>query len=347
MDAINDEKKINQFVTKYDKTTRCLYLMYKFLSGEKIYISKIAKKLECSTKSIKRDIETIMTLQNELGIPMNIKHFGGQAGKLKYYKLESEKNVLSVVDIFIIVRILFGSRVLCKNEMNSIIMKLKYQLSTIGDSEDIKEIIKIVDKEFSNYSGVLSNNLLDNMSKLLQCIVDKNKIKIRYEKMNKDIVIREVSPISVIFSEYYFYLLAYDNKDVDDAGKQKLKHFRVDRIINIVCHDEVFNYSDGFSVGEYRKKLQYMYPLRKEPVRFKFSGPSLKAIEDKLVNCIWDNENCKNGEYNIRVDDSSEGLKMFLLSQGSNVEILGNTSFKEEFKAEVAKMYEIYFGKNK
>ena len=60
-----------------------------------------------------------------------------------------------------------------------------------------------------------------------------------------------------MFSEYYFYLIAW----FADDSKDYPAVFRVDRISNVNCSEEKFKipYSERFEEGEFRKRIQFMY----------------------------------------------------------------------------------------
>ena len=67
---------------------------------------------------------------------------------------------------------------------------------------------------------------------------DKKVITIKYYKMNRDLVKHKIKPLSIMFSEYYFYLIAYK---CDEEIPNTPVYFRIDRISEITVHRE--NYS--------------------------------------------------------------------------------------------------------
>ena len=93
--------------------------------------------------------------------------------------------------------------------------------------------------------------------------------------------------------------------------------------------------------GELRKKSQFMWPGPSRRIRFEFSGPSLQAILDriptaKVVERI-------DGKSIIEAEVFGDGIKMFLLSQGSWVKVLAPDNFVQEMKDEICKMQSLYF----
>ena len=52
------------------------------------------------------------------------------------------------------------------------------------------------------------NALIDNLWDLIQMIDEKRLVTITYYKMNRENIKRKIKPVSLMFSEYYFYLIA-------------------------------------------------------------------------------------------------------------------------------------------
>ena len=155
-----------------------------------------------------------------------------------------------------------------------------------------------------------------------------------------------VEPISILFSEYYFYLNAYI-VEKDDSGKYVHKYnypaiFRIDRIKNYKHLDEKFkvSYANRFEEGEFRKKVQFMYAGKLQKVVLKFYGENPEPILDRLPTARiieqYDNE-CT-----IEAEVFGKGVIIWLLSQGSKVEVLKPQSMREEMKSVLTDMLQLY-----
>ena len=121
-----------------------------------------------------------------------------------------------------------------------------------------------------------------------------------------------------MFSEYYFYLIAWffdDSKDYPAV-------FRIDRISNIKCKNEKFSipYKDRFEEGEFRKRVQFMYSGPLKTIRFEFSGPSLEAILDRIPTAQIVAQDEK--KTTLKAECYGDGILMWLRTQGENVKIL-------------------------
>lgn len=152
-----------------------------------------------------------------------------------------------------------------------------------------------------------------------------------YERLNKGETVNKekladefgVSPKTIqrdlMFSEFYFYLIAFS---VDDSVKHPVI-YRVDRIADMKPTGEKFSvpYKDRFSDGEFRKRIQFMCSGELKKVRFEYSGV-LKAILDRLTTAKIISEN--NGVYTMVAEAYGDGIDMWLRSQGKLVKIINN-----------------------
>ena len=100
---------------------------------------------------------------------------------------------------------------LSKEDLLNLIAKLK-RMTTPKDREQFENLIR---KELYHYHEIKSdcNMVIDYLWKLIQAIEDKQILTITYYKMNREQVKRKIRPASILFSEYYFYLIAYDADD--------------------------------------------------------------------------------------------------------------------------------------
>jgi predicted DNA-binding transcriptional regulator YafY len=171
-----------------------------------------------------------------------------------------------------------------------------------------------------------------------ECIDIRQPITITYYRMDHKEVKHRLLPIAILFTEYYFYLLAYK----DGAKKAVPYYFRIDRITKITRHRTTFTLTrdQNFDEGLLRRRSQFMWPGKLRNIRFEFSGPSVQAILDRLPTAkIID---VKNKTYTLEAEVYGDGIKIYLLSQGSWVKVLAPQEFADEIKAEIEKMRKYY-----
>ena len=239
---------------EYEKTDRILEIFMRSLRGETIKIQELANEYGVSAKSISRDISEIQNFLSEHRELMNNAELI-YSYKQKAYILSNDE-FLKNKELFAIVEILIGSRSLNKEEILNIISKLK-KFTTISDKTVMENIIR---KEVYHYHEVKSDcpSVIDNLWRIINAIETKNMITITYFKMNRDEVKHKIKPVAVMFSEYYFYMIAYKS---DDKNFKPI-YFRIDRISAITEHREKFQLEKkyDFDEGDLREKNQFMFP---------------------------------------------------------------------------------------
>lgn len=169
-------------------------------------------------------------------------------------------------------------------------------------------------------------------------IEEHRAITVTYHRMDRQQVTHKLKPLSLMFSEYYYYLIACKYEDESETPIC----FRVDRITNIVAHREHFHLrrEQEFDEDLLRRRSQFMWPGKLRTVRFEFTGPSVQAVLDRLPTArVLD---IRNGVTTIEAEVYGDGIKMYLLSQGSWVKVIGPAEFAAEMRDEIRKMSGYY-----
>ena len=329
---------MNEDTTKDFKAERMLRLLFRALKGEALSASALANESNISTRSVTRDINDLKAFLAD-----NRELLGN--AELKYsstnhcYTLEMD-NLFTNKELFTLSKVLIGSKAFSHKELSSIIWKLKSHTST----SDKKKLENLISKELLHYTEVGSDcdSIIDNVWKLTSYIQENRAITINYYKMNRIKVKHKIIPLSIMFSEYYFYLIAYkyENNNLDEVATPI--YFRIDRITDITVHREQISLSkeQEFDEGLLRKRSQFMWPGPLRRIRFEFTGPSLQAILDRIPTAKVIKQ--FNGKSIIEAEVYGDGIKMFLLSQGSWVKVTSPAEFVNEMKAEIKKMQSLY-----
>ena len=317
------------------KLDRVMELFFRAMQGESLSGQQLAFEYNVSTRSITRDINSLKAF------------LADHADILGYAELEYSStnhcyslkmdHFLSNKELLAITKVLIGSRAFSSEELLGIIQKLKVNTT----SADRIKLEQLICKEIYQYDEVGSDchSVIDNLWKVTDCIENRNVITITYYKMNRDLVKRKIKPVSIMFSEYYFYLIGYRYET--DVSNTPI-YFRVDRIVDIIVQREkyVLLKEQNIDEGMLRRKSQFMWPGPTRKIRFEFSGPSVQAILDRIPTAkVTDRQADKSI---IEAEVFGSGIKMFLLSQGAWVKVLAPDEFVEEMKLEIKKMHEMY-----
>lgn len=170
--------------------------------------------------------------------------------------------------------------------------------------------------------------LLGGLWEIGQAVQHHQVMEIQYERLKEPrLVTRRIEPVGILFSEYYFYLTAFlQNVDKSTAFENADDFFptiyRIDRIRSFQVLDEHFRvpYRDRFEEGEFRKRVQFMYGGKLERIHFRYTGPSLEAVLDRLPTARVTGQDEEG--YMIEAEVFGKGVEMWLRSQGSQISLV-------------------------
>lgn len=299
---------------KGNKGFRLLNIYERLNKGETVSKEALASDFGVSAKTIQRDIDDLRAYLMETHFDEYDTSIKYSKAKNGYYLVRQEREWFTNEEVLALCKILLESRAFCKNEMSAIINKILMQ-SAPNDRKRIEDIIR---NEFQSYIPLKHGKpLLSILWRISDIIRSQKVIRFKYERQDKKVKQKEGKPVAIMFSEFYFYMIAFM---VDDTKNIPIV-FRIDRISDIEETGEIFQipYRDRFNDGEFRKRVQFMYSGELKTVRFKYSGV-LEAILDRLPTAKIINED--NGTYTISAETYGDGIYMWLRSQGDKVEIL-------------------------
>ena len=304
------------------KNQRILDIYLRLLNNREVNRKKLAQEYEVSERSIHRDISDLRTFLLSTNAFSEIIY----DDKTNGYILQNEDNQkLTNSEILAVCKILLDSRAFLKAEMTAIIDKL---IKQCVPKESYLKVSKLIENEKFHYMELQhKKEFLESLWEIGEAVQKHLKMEIEYERMDKAVVKRTILPVGIMFSEYYFYVLAH----IDDINKEK--HFenkddvfptiyRIDRIQNFKVLEEHFPlpYKDRFEEGEFRKRVQFMTGGKLRKLKFKYFGNSLEAVLDKIPTAQVI-EKIENG-YLISAEVFGNGIDRWILSEGKDVEVL-------------------------
>ena len=307
------------------KDMRLLKLYNRLLKNDDIDVEEYAKENGVSTRTVERDIKCIKDFlannEDKSRELIRIKR------KKKYQLSYSEDSInLTKSEILAISKILLASRAFLKDEISLIIDKIVKQCSSEDDLELIQNLLK--NEKFHYIELQHKKSFINNIWDLGQAIKNKKKIEISYKKMDGKIVKRIIDPVGLMFSEFYFYLLAHiENIDKEKyfCNKDDLYPtiYRLDRIEDFQVLNEKYTptlYKNRFQEGLFRKQVQFMTGGKLRKLKFIYRGSSIEALLDKIPTAKA-KEIGKN-IYEIKAEVFGNGIDRWILSQGDAIEII-------------------------
>lgn len=330
------------------KFSRILYIYTTLCEGKIISKKETARRFGVDERSIQRDIDDIRTFFAE-----QVRDNGIDTRQIVYnrkkdgFVLEGSKGTLMSNDeILAVSKILLESRAFTKAEIGGILDKL---IAGCVPRANMKLVSALVSNEAYHYVELNhKSSIKDKLWELGEEIQKSNLLEITYEKQvsAKERVKRVVQPVAIIFSEYYFYLNAFivqkNESSVYERCYEYPAVFRVDRIIEYRELGETIRtaYANRFEEGEFRKRVQFMFPGRLMHIEFLYSGRNVEAVLDRLPTAKIISEG--NDGFVIRAEVYGNGILMWLLSQGNAIEVLRPEILREEMKRVLGEMLEKY-----
>ncbi|MDO4988053.1 MAG: WYL domain-containing protein [Synergistes sp.] len=319
---------------KNTKQYRVLEIFFRGLRGEDISVKKLAEEYGVSEKSVSRSIGELKAFLADHRELVGNTEFE-YSYQSKCYRLYMDE-FLSAKELFALLEVLIGTKSFSKLELLAIVDKLK----RFTASDDRKKLTELVSKELYHYTEVKHDcdSVQDMLWHLINCIHDKKEITIGYYRMDRNFVTHRLCPASVMFADHYFYLIAFRA----DSDMSSPLYFRVDRIKDITVHREHISACDTpeFDEGLLQQRSLLMWPGKLRTIRFEFTGPSVQAVLDKLPTAkIIERDGSK---YLIEAEVYGDGIKMWLLSQGSWAKVVWPEEFVTEMRGEVQKLAGLY-----
>ncbi len=308
-----------------EKVQRTMSIYTRLMDGEIINKSREAKRYGVNERSIQRDIDDIRNFLDSDSERVGYINSVVYDRFAKGYRLEQiYKLKLKNSEVLALCKILLDSRAFRKEEMTDMLNRLIDCCVPKSNQKAVHDLIK--NEVFHYVEPRHKTKFIDTMWEIGQAIRESRYIEIDYLRTkDKSVVHREVKPVAIMFSEFYFYLTAFIDdedearKDFDVINDSFPTIYRIDRIKRLRLMEKRFHipYSSRFEEGEFRKRVQFMYGGKLQKIRFKYTGPDIDAVLDRLPTAQIIDE--KSGGYIIQAEVFGTGIDMWIRSQGDYI----------------------------
>lgn len=306
---------------------RLLYMYSRLVDGKMLYKKEEAQRFGCSLRSIQRDIEDLRSFLHEQNEATGLVQDLIYNQKLGAYQLvPPSRNLLSNEEVFATLKILLESRAFTKKELYPIIDKLIDCCIPKTEQQRVSELIG--NEKLLYVEPQHQDKFLKKMWELSGAVREQQEVTIAYRRTDGVQVQRTVQPVGIMFSEFYFYLIAF----IAPKDKKKVKFeiendpfptiYRIDRIKGFTITDKHFAvpYAQRFEEGEFRKRIQFMYGGHLQRLRFYFKGSCYEYILDRLPTAKVVQEDEKGTL--IEAEVFGKGIDIWLKSQGELIEVV-------------------------
>lgn len=312
-----------------DKVTRILMLYQQLLQGNIVNKTAFTVENQITERTFERDIDDIRLFLSEF---YEIKELIYDKLNAGYKFIGPQEKLFTEFEFLVITKILVGSRALRKDEMLGTVKALQYELPK--HSQD--RVKHLIDNEIFHYQSPYHNMAIIKMCwDLGQCILRKVEIELTYEKQDKTLIKRKIFPETVIFSDYYFYLIAY----LTEEEHRYPAFYRIDRIkeFKILEHCDMVRNID---IGEMRKKLQKMYAGNVCKVKFSCSKKAVEPMSDCFPDAKVTGRDGSSMLVEAEVFDV--GFVKWVISQLDAIEVLEPQNIRQMIKEKIAALYKKY-----
>ena len=299
------------------KSERLLQIYSRLVSGDVLSKKELAQQFHVTERSIQRDMESLRCFFAEQGLRQDIVYDKKEGG----YRLEQPAiPLLDNSEILAVCKILLESRAMRRDEMLPILDKL---VSCCVPERSKQAVTELLANEKHHYVEPHHGRpLLPGLWEIGQTVQNHQVMEIEYERLKEPkLVRRRVLPVGIMFSEYYFYLTAFleDKTTFENPEDLFPTIYRIDRIKSFRVLDEHFKvpYKGRFQEGEFRKRVQFMYGGKLERIKFKYTGPSIEAVLDRLPTAEIVEQDEEG--WTVEAEVFGKGIEMWLRSQGKNV----------------------------
>ena len=302
------------------KSTRLLEIYARLVHGDVLSKAALSLQYHVSERSVQRDMESLRAFVAHQGIGQDVIYDYKQKG---YRLIQSNPKGLTNDEILAVCKILLESRSLRRDEMLPILDKLVECAVPAQNQKLIDDLI--LNETFHYIPPHHDKRILHSLWALGEAVRHQQVLEIEYERMkDHELVKRRVHPVGIMFSEYYFYLTAFleDKSHFENPGDLFPTIYRIDRIASFQVLDEHFRvpYRDRFEEGEFRKRVQFMYGGKLQHIKFRYTGPSIEAVLDRLptARIVAEDEN----GWIVEAEVFGKGIEMWVRSQGEYVKLI-------------------------
>lgn len=324
-------KKKKQKIDRPGSRIRMAEMIFKLLSGDIINTQDIIDEYKVEYKAVTIDYRVIKDAIEKIGSTYRLDSKGND----HYFTSEGS---IDFDKALAIIKVVIGSQAFSKEEVSDIIDVFADLIPT-EKRQDFKRMLAIT---VANYSSRITEPILNNFKILSQSINDRKSIRFTYNSSvptTNHAKEREGVPLSLYFSNKHFYTLIYLPEKNDTYT------YRVDRfttIRRIRRHIEV----PQASRPDEGKMLQNTFLLNGGNYihyKFRYEAPKHVALDNIPNSHLSKDDDPKESNVAIVEGDLySQGAALWVLSQGTQVQVLEPESLKNEVKDILQKTLKIY-----
>ena len=287
--------------------------------------------ISAERKSIYSDIESLRTYGLDI--------VGEAEGKTFYYRVVDR--TFELAELKLLVDSVQSAKFITEKKSNELIKKIE-SLSSRYEAQQLQRQVYT-----SNRIKTLNESIYYNVDLLHDAINENSQIRFHYFQWNSDkkMELRKdgayyvVSPWGLSWDDENYYMVAFD------AAANKIKHYRVDKMLHIELigeEREGKNHFDKFDMALYAKKMFGMFAGEEESVKIECHNRLAGVMIDRFGKDItMIKKDSEHFTVNVKVAVSKQFLA-WVMALGSDAKIIGPDWVVQQVKDELKRLYELY-----
>ena len=282
-------------------------------------------------KSIYNDIENLRLYGLDV--------IGAQEDRTYHYHIGNRQ--FELAELKLLVDSVQAAKFITAKKSNELIKKIEGLASKYEASQLHRQVF------VAGRVKTMNESIYYNVDRIHTAIAENSRITFQYFQWNvekkmelrHDGALYEVSPWSLSWDNENYYLIAYD------SAEAKVKHFRVDKMLNITSvgkRRELKQVFQSFDMAAYDRKMFGMYGGREERVRIECDNSFAGVMIDRFgkdVSMIRLND--RRFAVNVEVAVSRQFLAR-IMGLGEGVSLVGPDSVVELMRQEIDRLVNQY-----
>lgn len=264
---------------------------------------------------------------------------GEQLGRTYYYRIGNRR--FQLAELKLLVDSVQSAKFITEKKSKELIKKIE-SLASKYEATQLQRQVYV-----SGRVKTMNESIYYNVDVIHSAISSNSKITFQYFQwdVNKQMVLKkngelyQISPWALLQDDENYYMIAYDSVE------EKIKHFRVDKMLHIEVMDlkrEGKEYFNGFDIGQYSKKMFGMFGGEERVVKLKCANFLAGVIIDRFgKDTIFTKVDEEHFLINIKVALSRQFFA-WVMALGDGVKIMGPEPVLAWVNGEIKRLEEQY-----
>lgn len=299
------------------------------LSAEQIIEKLEARGISAERKSIYRDIDELKDFGLDI---LHSKEIGGYYLASREFELPELKLLVDAVQ---------SSKFITYKKTEELIKKIE-GLAGVHHAKGLQRQVVVRDR-----IKTMNESIYYNVDYIQAALTGNKKIGFQYyewtvekeKSLRKDGAWYEVSPWVLTWTDENYYLIAFDAKD------QKVKHYRVDKMLKMKVLEEKREgeqHFKNFNVAKFTQKTFGMFGGDTQTVVLRCENRFAGIMIDRFGKDVAMRRDGEN-HFLVRADvNVSEQFYGWITGLGKGVKIQSPEKVAEEYKEHLKKLIEVY-----